>query len=157
MSTRYVRTALGFAIIASGAILSVACGSSDDGSGDNATGSGVPGQPTDGTVTGLGIGNAGTGGSLGPGTSLSGGMHDGGTVDLTADQVSAVASAACAGWEGEGQYPPAVLQLVVDVSGSMTQLAASTNLTKWEPIRRRILLPVSTMPWRGSWARSWRR
>ena len=73
------------------------------------------------------------------------------------DPSATVAGSAC---QEEMQKPEpydVVLMLVVDVSGSMTQLAASTNLTKWEPIRRRILPPVSTMPWRGSWARSWRR
>jgi hypothetical protein len=57
---------------------------------------------------------------------------DGGSVELTAEQVEAIENSACAGWAGEGELLPAVLQLVVDVSGSMTQDAPGSNDSKWE-------------------------
>ena len=114
-------------------------------------------------------GGSGSKGEQGDGVRPDGQPSAGGSSDSTSDgglfydalsawdPSATVAGSAC---QEEMQKPEpydVVLMLVVDVSGSMTQLAASTNLTKWEPIRRRILPPVSTMPWRGSWARSWRR
>jgi hypothetical protein len=148
MSSKYVRTALGFAIVTCGAALSVACGSSDDEAGSTATGTGTPGQPDDGTVNGLGSAgsSSGPGTGPGPGTNLSGGMHDGGTLSLTPENVAAVAGAACAGWEGEGVYQPAVLQLVVDVSGSMEDDAPGGNGSKWDVTQAALRDAIEALP-----------
>jgi hypothetical protein len=138
---------MGLVIVTCGAALSVACGSSDD-SGSNATaGTGGPGQPDDGTVTGLGAGSAGAASGPGtPGTNLSGGMHDGGTLALTPDQVAAVDGAACTGWEGEGIYLPAVLQLVVDVSASMEDAAPGGNGSKWDVTKAALIAAIDALP-----------
>jgi hypothetical protein len=73
-------------------------------------------------------------------------MHDGGTLELTPDQVIAVGSAACVGWEGEGVYQPAVLQLVVDVSGSMEDDAPGGNGSKWDVTQAALADAIYALP-----------
>jgi hypothetical protein len=148
MSSRYLRTGLSLAIVTCGAALSFACGSSDDETGSNATGTGGPGQPDDGTVGGLGVGTAGTSsGPGGPGTVNPGsGMHDGGTLELTPDQVAAISGSACTAWSGEGVNLPAVLQLVVDVSGSMEDDAPGGNGSKWDVTQAALRDAIETLP-----------
>jgi hypothetical protein len=59
------------------------------------------------------------------------GNPDGGDTTITTDQVTAIKSSACAGWNGELEGSPAKLQLVVDISSSMSQTAPGTNQSKW--------------------------
>src|SRR5688572_8171733 len=86
----------------------VAACSGDEGSGveGGPGGSNTPNQPD------LGLDPNAPGGGLT-------GAHDGGTIELTPQEVEDINNAACAGWVGEGENLPAVLELVVDVSGSM--------------------------------------
>jgi hypothetical protein len=70
-------------------------------------------------------------GSLG-GTNGSKAVGDGGVVPLTPEQVEDIEGGACAGWTTEGEALPAVLMLVVDVSGSMESNAPGSNQSKWE-------------------------
>ena len=59
--------------------------------------------------------------------------YDGGIANLSSDQVTALKSSACAGWSREGENVLAILDFVVDVSGSMGLTAPTTgNQTKWE-------------------------
>jgi hypothetical protein len=107
------------------AAITSACGSSD---GDDDNGSGG----TNGTAGSLNLGAmTGSGGSV-----FGGGKHDGGTVDLTAEQVDAIQDSACTGWSTEGEALPAVLELVVDVSGSMEKPApGDPDQSKWAVTR----------------------
>jgi hypothetical protein len=107
------------------AAITSACGSSDGGDDENGSGG------SNGAAGSLNLGANGSGGSL-----LGGGKHDGGTVDLTADQVEAIQDSACTGWSTEGEALPAVLELVVDVSGSMEKPApGAPNQSKWTVTR----------------------
>jgi hypothetical protein len=53
---------------------------------------------------------------------------------------------ACAGQTAGVESSPAVLQLVVDTSGSMDQGAPGTNDSKWEVTRRAMLEAIGAMP-----------
>ncbi len=95
------------------------------------------GSSEDNGVSGSGASNTGGTPNLNPlggsgGSKLGPGEHDGGTVDLTPEQVEAIEGGACAGWSTEGEALPAVLMLVVDVSGSMESNAPGSNRSKWE-------------------------
>jgi len=97
-----------------GGAIASGCGSDDEGTeidseGNGTGGGGVILDPDGGVVT----------------------ATDGGSVELTSEQVDAIENSACAGWAGEGELLPAVLQLVVDVSGSMTQDAPGSRDSKW--------------------------
>jgi hypothetical protein len=110
-----------------------ACGSSDgDGAGD---GAGANGSGGSGLVLGHG------------GKSSGNGTHDGGLVPLTPDQVNEIENAACTGWAAEGENLPAVLQLVVDVSGSMDDPAPGGNRrSKWQVTREALRDAIDTLP-----------
>jgi hypothetical protein len=97
------------------ALLAAACSSSSDDDAGNGGSSGT------GPVI-----NVGTG----PG---SGGIADqnGGTRTLTPEQITQIRGAACAGWSTEGEQLPAILELVVDVSGSMNDPAPGGRGSKW--------------------------
>jgi hypothetical protein len=56
-------------------------------------------------------------------------------VDLTPEQRDGLASKSCKSWAAAGEALPAALQLVVDVSSSMSEDAPGTRLTKWEATR----------------------
>lgn len=99
-----------------------ACGGS---SGDEDVPGGGASSSTGGTPNLNPLGGSG-GSKLGPGE------HDGGTVPLTPEQVEDIEGGACAGWTTEGEALPAVLMLVVDVSGSMESNAPGSNQSKWE-------------------------
>jgi hypothetical protein len=106
-----------------------ACGSSEgEGDGAGANGSG------------------GTGLVLGGNGGKNAGTHDGGLVPLTPDQVDDIENAACTGWAAEGENLPAVLQLVVDVSGSMDDDAPGSNRSKWQVTRDALSEAIDTLP-----------
>jgi len=103
-----------------------ACGSSEDNGGV----AGGQGANNSGGTLNLGSNGPGTGGSQ-----LGTDDRDGGTRMLSDEQVAAISDLACAGWTTEGEALPAVLQLVVDVSGSMERDAPGSNDSKWEVTR----------------------
>ncbi len=117
-----------------------ACGGSDGsevgvkGSGPNGSGAGGPN-----------LGNVGSGSGVN-GTLT--GMHDGGTVPLTPEQVADIEDAACTGWAAEGENLPAVLQLVVDVSRSMEDDApgAGRGQSKWDVTREALRDALVALP-----------
>ena len=109
------------------------CGSSDDpGSGGN----------TGGNAAGMGVGggiNLGNGGGLGAsGVSGASGAGGGNVGDLR--------DAACAGWASEPELLPAVLFLVVDVSGSMESQAPGGNQSKWAITRDALIQAMDALP-----------
>ncbi len=123
-STRLKHLSLLSSVVSLATMLS-ACGSSSDDDGNGGGGSnGNGGTLNLGAMTGSG------------GSVLGNGKHDGGTVDLTPDQIDEIEASACAGWSTEGEALPAVLELVVDVSGSMEKSApGAPNRSKWAVTR----------------------
>ncbi len=113
----------------------VGCGDGSDGKdGDSGT--------TEIQVTGSGDGDGDGDGTTGGSISES----DGGRVDLTAEQIEAIEDAACTGWVAEGETLPAVLQLVVDTSRSMTEGAPGSNRSKWDVTRAALVEAVGDLP-----------
>jgi hypothetical protein len=73
---------------------------------------------------------AGTPGIAGSGSGVT---VAGGISILTPDLSAAITYSACASWSSELQVPPALLEFVVDVSGSMTDIPkGSTGQNKWQ-------------------------
>lgn len=78
---------------------------------------------------------------------IDGEPQNGGTIPLTSEQVEAIQTAECTGWNGEGEELPAVLQLVVDVSGSMSEDApgAPRNTSKWQVTRSALVSALESL------------
>jgi hypothetical protein len=103
--------------------LGVACGAADDVSGDeNAGGSGGAGGRFDF--------DGGNGANSGSGNRSPDELRD----------------AACTGWSAEPENLPAVLMLVVDVSGSMNSDAPGSNQSKWEVTRDALQDAINALP-----------
>lgn len=115
-------------------MFSVACGS-DDGEASPGLGAGAASSSgsSNGSAGTISFGSGGSSGGFIPGN------HDGGTVDLTDEQVKQIENSACAGWTTEGENLPAVIQLVVDTSLSMNDRAPGSRNTKWEVTRDALL------------------
>ncbi len=140
MLSKYTRTAFTLSIAFWGATFSAACSSGEE------DGGGITGSGNNGSGASAGSSNivVGTGGTNGGGIT---GTHDGGSVLLTPAEVDAIADSACAGWTTEGENLPAVLQLVVDVSGSMEEEAPSTNgQSKWSITHDALANAIGTLP-----------
>lgn len=83
----------------------------------------------------------------GGGFTIGNGDGKGGRKDITADQARALQSASCTGWGGEGETLPVVLQLVVDVSRSMSLEAPGSGRTsKWEATRNALQSAIAMLP-----------
>ena len=118
-------------------VFSAGC-SSDDGDDTDST-SGV--QPIPTSTGNIPIGMPGS-----P-TNPNGATRDGGIQTLTPVQVQAIEGAACAGWKAEVEAQPALIQLVIDVSGSMREEAPGTgNDTKWEVTRDALREAIGALP-----------
>lgn len=125
-------------VLASALVFVTGC-SSDDGS-SSGDGGGAPPAPTTGNTSP--IGNPGA-----PGNPVGGGPRNGGTQPLTPTQVSQIESGACAGWKAEVESLPALIQLVIDVSGSMDDRAPGTgNRNKWVVTRDALRDAISGLP-----------
>ncbi len=73
--------------------------------------------------------------------------RNGGTQPLTPTQVSQIESSACAGWKAEVESLPALIQLVIDVSGSMDERAPGTgNRSKWVVTRDALRDALNGLP-----------
>jgi len=119
------------------AFLPLACGSSNKDSQVNGGGSGTN---VNGMQPNIGVGSDGDGGNV-----LSG-SHDGGTVALTPAQVSDITKSACTGWTSEGENLPAVLELVIDTSGSMDDTAPGSRNSKWIVVRDALVSAIANLP-----------
>src|SRR5690606_16497820 len=122
--------------------LSLSCSSDKEAGGSgsvNAGGSAAGGSTGSGAGVGVGA-SVGTGGALvtqdagGPTGSADAGLDD-------------LRDAACAGWRAEPEGLPAILQLVVDVSGSMDDEApGASGQSKWEVTRDALAEAIDAMP-----------
>jgi hypothetical protein len=72
-------------------------------------------------------GSPGVGGSVGGGLAVAGGISV-----LTPALSAAITSSACAGWSSQVNVPPALLEFVVDTSGSMTDIPRGAAQSKWQ-------------------------
>jgi len=108
------------AVFTSLAVLSVGCGGSDDDAGFGGNGQGAGGSG----------GIIGVGGNSGSGT---------GSVDD-------LRKSSCAGWSAEPEAVPAVLMLVVDVSGSMQSTAPGGSQSKWVITRDALQAAIESLP-----------
>jgi hypothetical protein len=66
--------------------------------------------------------------------------------ELDEEAVQALRGAACAGESAGTEAEPAVIQLIVDVSGSMDQNAPSSNRSRWEITRDALAHAVDNLP-----------
>ena len=114
---------LGFSLIVSATLVSFGCSSSEADDDDSSSG-----------------GSAASGGGFNPGSGGSAaGTFDGGHRPLTPEEQEIIDNGACDGWSFEPELLPAALELVVDVSSSMSQPAPGSNQTKWEATRDALL------------------
>ncbi len=93
--------------------------------------------------------NATTGGS--PATTNGGSTSitpDSGLSVLTQDQYDAINDAACVGWGSEGENSPALIDFVVDTSGSMDDVAPNTSdgRSKWAITSEALQNAVDSLP-----------
>lgn len=106
----------------------------DDDSGSATGGNGIV---VDGSMPGTGGGDAKP-------------PLDGGRIDLTPEQVDEILGAACVGWSAEGKSLPAVLQLVVDESGSMFYPSSGDpndlDPSKWQITREALSGALAELP-----------
>lgn len=146
-------------LCAAAALLPLACG--NDGSGlVDAGNSGGSASDSPGSDTGGGSGSdlaasggdnntldgADLGNNLGSGGT--GVPNQGGTIQLTAEQLAAIENGSCTGWTQEGENLPAVLQLVVDVSRSMLDPApgGTPGETRWTVTRDALDQAIESLP-----------
>lgn len=112
-----------WALLAAFTLPAIACSSDEDDAGSGGNG----GNGTGGMM----IGTGGSGGGVGTGGTNGSGDGDGGTVDLPPGRLDELRDGSCAGWSAEPESAPAVLMMVVDVSGSMDRDAPGSNRSKW--------------------------
>jgi hypothetical protein len=71
----------------------------------------------------------------------------GGEAQLTSDQFTTIKNSSCAGWSHEGENVPAVLDFVVDTSGSMGLTSPTTgNQTKWDITHTALASAIDALP-----------
>lgn len=114
----------------------VAC-SSDDKDADSGDGDSNKGGDGD-----IGAGLSGDGDGI---TALRP-TADGGSVDLSSEQVNQLQSASCTGWAAEGESLPATLELVVDASSSMNSTAPGSQQSKWVVTRDALAAAIDGLP-----------
>ncbi|MGC4093643.1 MAG: vWA domain-containing protein [Polyangiaceae bacterium] len=126
-----------FIAIAPLGLLAFGCGSNGSdmeftlGNGNGGTSIGV-GQG--GSTIGVGSGNGGATGVAGNGT-------------ITGSTLDDLKKMSCQGWSSEPESLPSLLQFVVDTSGSMDDMTASTmGQTKWERTRAALLTSLDGLP-----------
>jgi hypothetical protein len=113
-----------FTSLACLSILALGCGSNNNGVEGNGT--------TGGTCSyGCGIGGAGYGGDGGVAGNGNSSLTGGKTI-ASADLLASLNKDACSGWSSELEPPTALLEFVVDVSGSMTDIPKNSTQNKWQ-------------------------
>lgn len=139
----------GAIFLLSGAALLAACSSSDEGGSTNGASTGTGGRRsgTGGSANG-GSANGGTGGGTSTGTDgggTSGSTGTGGSSGAAVD-LEMLRNSSCAGWEAATEVQPSILQLVVDISGSMDQQAPGTSSSKWQVTRQALDDAIYALP-----------
>lgn len=129
---KYAPLAVSLVTLAS---IPMACGGS---SGDSQVNGAGP-NGSSGSTGSINVPGSGGGGSIS-------GTHTGGTMVLTPAQVKAITSAACTGWTSEGENLPAALDLVIDTSGSMNDMAPGGQGSKWVVTRGALQSAVAGLP-----------
>ncbi len=124
-------------------LLAFACGSNTDSGtptfGDSLGGS-APINVGSGGMGTIDLSSGGMTGSAGNGTSGNGSVSNPTNLDD-------LEKASCAGWDGEAEQLPSILQFVVDTSGSMDEETDSTQgQTKWERTRTALLSSIDKLP-----------
>lgn len=85
-----------------------------------------------------GVGGGGGAGSIDTVTGLA---------DITQAQLDELTNGACVGWSSEGENVPALIQFVVDTSGSMRDTAANTNnASKWSITAAALQDAIDSLP-----------
>ena len=107
-------------------------------------------QTSESNGGGSGSGNAGNGGggssgTAGTGAGINVGTGASGNTDVDAG-IDDLRDASCAGWTAEPEGLPVVLQLVVDVSGSMDEEAPGSDDSKWEVTQPALAAAIDTFP-----------
>ncbi len=71
-----------------------------------------------------------------------------GLSDLTQDEFNTITDAACVGWSSEGENLPALIDFVVDTSGSMSDIAKNTTdqRSKWAITAEALQNAIDTLP-----------
>ena len=105
------------------------------------------GAATGGNGFGFTGGSSGTGGA----TVTAGGAGSidnvNGLADINQGQLDELTNGACVGWSSEGENSPALIDFVVDTSGSMGEPAANTNgATKWSITASALEHAIETLP-----------
>ncbi|HET9932584.1 MAG TPA: vWA domain-containing protein [Polyangiaceae bacterium] len=126
-------------------LLAFACGSNTD--------SGTPsfGDSSGGSAP-IDIGSGGKSSTIdlssGGSTANAGSGNTSGTGNISnPTNLDELEKASCAGWDGEAEQLPSILQFVVDTSGSMDSETDSTNgQTKWERTRTALLSSIDKLP-----------
>jgi hypothetical protein len=134
---------LGAWLVLAGSMASflVACGS-DEGEDGGISSGAANGSGATGSGPNINLGGSGNG-SNGSGDP----NNDGGIVELTPEEITAIEESACAGWTTEGESLPAVLFMVNDVSGSMDQAAPGMDgRTKWSITQEALVDAVNSLP-----------
>ena len=124
------------------ALTSVSCGSEKD--------QGEQGETAeDATDTDINVPDTGDG----DGSVITGDYEesDGGTAELTDDQVERILNSECVGAEAEGERLPAALEMVIDVSGSMNKTVhgeepEAGQQSKWDITKVALLAAVGELP-----------
>jgi hypothetical protein len=129
------------------AVLGFACGSNDE------EGAKSPGTGSGGTGGAIGVGGSaggvliGTGGSSATGGTGGSAASAGTSGEIPMETADTIRGKSCAGWSSEPELLPTVLQLVVDVSGSMSMRADSTgNRSKWDITQEALHAAVGQLP-----------
>jgi hypothetical protein len=90
---------------------------------------------------GVGAGNSLDGGNSGSGNL---GTLKGGKSVITADIIIAIKGDACAGTSSELEVPPALLEFVIDTSGSMNDIPTGSTQSKWTITQQALSNAIST-------------
>ena len=133
-----------FSSLACLGIVAMGCASKNNGTDGNGS--------TGGTCTfncALGQGGVGAGSGLDAGNKAGSGNATvtnlkGGKAVVTADIIVSISGDACAGTSSELEVPPALLEFVVDTSGSMTDIPTGSTQSKWTITQAALSNAIST-------------
>jgi hypothetical protein len=106
-------------------IFALGCGSNNNGVDTNGSAGGT-------CNFGCGIGGTGYGGDAGGDAGNGNSTLKGGKTVASADLLASLNKDACSGWSSELEPPTALLEFVVDVSGSMSDVPINSTQTKWQ-------------------------